>query len=497
MRAAWIAVFACVAIGAVESTSSSAQGDATSCSVYNTGLKEMDDGNLNGAIESFKRVIAGCTQVETQAKAWLQVGRIGLKQWPVDLSSAKGAADRLTTSPYLNTPSAADGFILRGIIELTDGRNFANALTEFKRVDKNVTRSIPAIAEAQYRIGETQRLNHQTEAALRTFQDIPQMYPRTEWAARALIAAAACQTRLGDFRGAMESLQRVRRDSPGSPEAELALQRNTILYRLYLKGKSQELVPVMTSKKKYREGVALGIDRQGRILLGHRDGLVRLNGDSGDEVSAEPLTANTSFAVTAVGMWGSVTAVARDRLIVFDGTKAPFRPVTPKPDGTVDDVEVAAFVANWRGEWLIADSKSGSLRKFLPDGKPNGVLPARIKAERMAQNDLDNVAVLDGNEKSVLVLNRDGTVSGQIARRDKERQYEFDSPVDVAFDILGNVYVLDEGRNSILVFDPSLQFRTSLTFPLKTIRKAVGLAIDERGRIYVLDRDGQQILGYQ
>ena len=497
MRPAWIAVFACATISAVEATSSSAQGDATSCSVYNTGVKEMDDGNLTGATESFRRVIAGCTLPETQAKAWLQVGRIGLRQWPVDLASAKVAADRLTTSPYINTPSAADGFILKGIIELADARNFGNALTEFKRVDRNVTRSTTAIAEAQYRIGETQRLNHQTETALRTFQDIPLMYPRTEWAAKALVAAAACQNRLGEFRGAMESLQRVRRDFAGSPEAELALQRNTILHRLYLKGRSQELVPVMTSKKKYREGVALGIDRQGRILLAHRDGLARLNADSGDEMAAESLAANASFAVTAVGMWGNVTALARDRLIVFDGPKAPFRPVTPKADGTADEVEVAAFVTNWRGEWLIADNKTGSLRKYHSDGKPAGVLPGRIKAERMVQSDIDDVAVLDGDQKTVWMLNRDGTVADQIARRDKERQYEFDSPVDVAFDILGNVYVLDGGRNNIVVFDPRLQFQTALNLPLKTIRKAVGLAVDERGRIYVLDRDGQQIFGYQ
>ena len=67
----------------------------------------------------------------------------------------------------------------------------------------------------------------------------------------------------------------------------------------------------------------------------------------------------------------------------------------------------------------------------------------------------------------------------------------------MAFDVLGNVYVLDGGRNNIVVFDPRLQFRTILSFPLKTVKKPVAITIDPRGRIYVFDRDLQQLFGYQ
>jgi outer membrane protein assembly factor BamD (BamD/ComL family) len=493
-----IAVLAFVTIGAMASASAVRQHDSTSCNLYNTGTNEMRQGNSAAAIQTFNRVIDGCQQVDVQATAWLQIGRIRLSQWPVDLAGARTAADRLTGSPYLNTPSAADGFILKGLVELADGRNFADAITEFKRVDRNVTRLTTAIAEAQYRIGEAQRLNHQTEAALRTFQDVTLAYPRTEWAARALVSAAACQTRLGDFRSAMESLQRVRRDFQASPERDLALQRNTILYRLYLKGKSQDLVPVMASRKRYRDGVALAIDRQGRILLGHRDGLAILHGESGDEVEAAALTATTAFGVTDVGTWGDVAALTRERLIVRHmANLPPMRPVSPKPDGVADEVEVLSFTVNWRGEWLIGDGKTNTLRKYTSNGTPAGVLPGRMKAERMAQNDIDDVAVLDGDRKVVWILGRDGAVADQIAKRGRDKEYDFGSPVDVDFDILGNVYVLDGDKNGIFVFDPRLRFRTLLNLPPQVIRKPVALAVDARGYIYVFDRDAQQVFGYQ
>ena len=493
-----IAVLAFAMLGLTASPSAIRQNDSTSCNLYNTGTNEMRQGNSAAAIQTFGRVIEGCLQVDVQATAWLQIGRIRLSQWPVDLAGARTAAERLTGSPYLNTPSAADGFILKGLVELADGRNFANAITEFKRVDRNVTRLTTAMAEAQYRIGEAQRLNHQTEAALRTFQDVTLAYPRTAWAAQALLSAAACQTRLGDFREAMESLQRVRRDFPGAPETDAALQRNTILYRLYLKGTSQDLVPVMASRKKYQNGLALAMDRQGRILLGHRDGLAVLHEESGDEVDAAALTGNTAFGVTDVGTWGNIAALAREHLIVRHmANLPPMRPVSPKADGVADEVEVLSFTVNWRGEWLIGDGKTNTLRKYTSDGTPAGVLPGRMKAERMARNDIDDVAVLDGDRKVVWILGRDGAVAGQIAKRGAEKEYDFGSPVDVKFDVLGNVYVLDGDKNSIFVFDPRLRFRTLLNLPPKVIRKPVAFAVDARGHIYVFDRDAQQVFGYQ
>ena len=493
-----IAVLAFAMIGATALASAIRQNDSTSCNLYNTGTNELRQGNSAAAIQTFGRVIDGCQQVDVQATAWLQIGRIRLSQWPVDLAGARTAADRLTGSPYLNTPSAADGFILKGLVELADGRNFANAITEFNRVDRNITRLTTAMAEAQYRIGEAQRLNHQPEAALRTFQNVTLAYPRTEWAARALVAAAVCQAGLGDFRAAMESLQRVRRDFQGSPETDLALQRNTILYRLHLKGKSQDLAQVMGSRKKYRDGIALAMDRQGRILLGHRDGLAVLHADSGDEIDAVVLAANSAFGVTDVGTWGDVAALARERLIVRHMTNLPpIQPAWPKADGSVDDVEVLSFTVNWRGEWLIGDGKTNSLRRYAPNGTPAGLLPGRVKAQRMAQNDIDDVAVLDGDQKVIWLLGRDGAISNQIAKRGREKEYDFGTPADVAFDILGNVYVLDGERNSIFVFDPRLQFRTLLNLPPKVIRKPVALAVDTRGYIYVFDRDAQQVFGFQ
>ena len=502
MKRAWTAALICAAAGTLTAATLPYQSDSASCAQYETAEREVREGEFDAALQSLQRVIKGCQQRDRQAMGWVLAGRIGLMKWPMDLAGAREAAERLTGSgsPYLETPSAADGFILKGTIEILEGRNFAKALTEFKRVDDKLTKSTTAlaIAEATYRIGEAERLNHQPEAALVTFMNAAMRYPRSEWAARALLSAAYCQTQLGQFQPAMELLQRVRRDAANLPEAELALQRNSILYRLDLKGSPQELVPVMTAKKRYRDGVALGTDKQGRLLLAHRAGFTTLNPDSGDELPADSLPANDSFGVSGIGMWGNVVAISGERQIVRNSqTLAPIRPTVAKPDGTEEDVELSAFVTTWRGDWLIADRKSGAIRRYLPDGKAAGLFVQRMKAERMVQNDIDDVAVLDADQKGVVIYGRDGSSTGQILRRSPDRHYDFGDPVDVAFDVLGNVYVLDGGRNNIVVFDPRLQFRTILSFPLKTVKKPVAITIDPRGRIYVFDRDLQQLFGYQ
>jgi TolA-binding protein len=484
-------------------TSAQADGQAF-CSVYKTGRAFVEAGNFGAALKDFQTVVERCPQNDIKAQALLERGLIFLRQWPRQIGEARKVAEVLT-SQYLNTPTAPDGYVLAGLIELEDNRNFQAALEQFTRVNENITSSSQAFAKASFHTAETYRLAHQPEAALVRFRDTTLKYPTTEFAAKALLGLATGYVRQGQFIQAMETLQRVRREFAGSPEATLALQRNTILHRLHMRGKLQTANVVMPGKAKLRDGVALSADRSGRILVAHRDGMTMLRADTGDPVRQEPMPSTPQYEVTGVGVTGGNAVLVRRHVFVFDDPKiSPFLPGIPQQDSRSEHLEIMAFLANWRGEWLVADGRTDTIRRYAADGNHIGVFgpSGRRKVVRMAQNDIDDVAVLDDGTKNIHVFDRAGAAIGEIPRRPAAmpREYELDSPVDLAFDVLGNLYVLDAAKSAIVVFDPRLRYATTIQLPVKDaagIRRGVALTVDETGRIFVLDRDGQQVVGYR
>ncbi|MEQ1728005.1 MAG: hypothetical protein ABL982_06450, partial [Vicinamibacterales bacterium] len=77
---------------------------------------------------------------------------------------------------------------------------------------------------------------------------------------------------------------------------------------------------------------------------------------------------------------------------------------------------------------------------------------------------------------------------------------ELDDPVDVAFDQLGHLYVLDKGRASILVFGPKSKLVSTITIPNNSpgaLNRAASLGIDAAGRLYVFDDRSRRIQVYQ
>jgi streptogramin lyase len=82
----------------------------------------------------------------------------------------------------------------------------------------------------------------------------------------------------------------------------------------------------------------------------------------------------------------------------------------------------------------------------------------------------------------------------------KGANYQFDEPVDLAFDQLGHLYVLDRGKGSVYVFGPKYRLITSFSLPEKSpgaFTRARSFALDATGRMYIFDERAKRIQVYQ
>ena len=91
---------------------------------------------------------------------------------------------------------------------------------------------------------------------------------------------------------------------------------------------------------------------------------------------------------------------------------------------------------------------------------------------------------------------RDGKPLSRSCRR--APNYQFDEPVDLAFDQLGHLYVLDRGKASVYVFGPKNRLITTFTLAEKSpgaFTRARSFGLDAAGRMYIFDERAKAYSG--
>jgi transcription elongation factor len=116
----------------------------------------------------------------------------------------------------------------------------------------------------------------------------------------------------------------------------------------------------------------------------------------------------------------------------------------------------------------------------------------------MAVNRLDDVALIDKDSKAVTIVDRDAKPLVKIQA--KGSNYQLDEPVDLTFDQLGHVYLLDRGKASVLVFTAKGRLITTFTIAEKApgaFTRARALGLDAAGRMFIFDERAKRIQVYQ
>jgi hypothetical protein len=363
-----------------------------------------------------------------------------------------------------------------------------------------VTRLFPgnqAVAAAGFQAGEIFRLTRRLPEALERYRRARTEFPRSIWAGRAALGAAYCFVQMDNARRALQDTQWVRQQFPGTPVAEEALALNTIIYRLYVRAPAQPPFAfsgrfVGAERADYREVVGLRVEPDGRLLLAHKAGVTVFDA-KGAITRSVPANEPSTFFVDDKGR----VVVVKGNVMVVERLETQTLSVTER-DGRIRPVEeIPAVLPVANGERLVADAKEHAVLRVATDGKVLGTF-AQVDALRLRRNSLGDVAILDRSSKSIHVVDQSGKALGRILQ--KGTGYEIAEPVDIAYDALDHLYVLDRARGAVLVFGPKNRFVASTAIPEKnagSFSRGSALALDAVGRMFIFDDRAKRVQVYQ
>lgn len=464
---------------------------------YDSGMSFLQTQRYAEALKDLQAVVDSFATTSVADNALVQIAQYQLEV-ARDLDAAQAAVDKLLKD-YPDTDSAPMAHVVSGRIAFTKGRAAADidaALASFERVPRLFPGN-EAVAAAGFFAGETLRSVRRDADALDRYRRVTMAYPRSIWAARASLSAGYCLVQQDKPAQALQEFQRARQLFPGTAAATEGLNLNTITYRLYVRGQGGQSYSfsgkaIGPEKSELRDATGIAFDAAGQLMLGHKGGVTIFKADGSVAQSFTAVETTAFFldeqARIVIARDGSLIT-ARADAITFSG---------PGGDGQLRPVdEIPAAFANDRGERIIANPKGRNVIRSLPNGRFVSIFSTG-QVTRMARNWLGDVALLDTSSKSVAIVDRDGKAVSKLAA--KGTGYELDDPVDVAFDQLGHLYILDKGRASILVFGPKNKLVSTIAIPNNSpgaLNRAAALGIDAAGRLYVFDDRSRRIQVYQ
>jgi hypothetical protein len=160
--------------------------------------------------------------------------------------------------------------------------------------------------------------------------------------------------------------------------------------------------------------------------------------------------------------------------------------------------EIPAVIVLSNGDRLVADKNQKTVIRLSPLGKYISNF-LTINTERMARREMDDVAIVDRDSKTIVTVDRDGKPHAKIPP--KGAGYAIADPVDLAFDTLGHLYVLDGGgKPAVYIFGPKNRLVATVTSAGREaggLQRPKALAVDPAGRLLIFDEASRRIQVYQ
>lgn len=479
-----------------------------------SGRSFARQGNYTEALKDFRAVADTHGSTSVADNALLEIARYYFSV-AGDFKEAAGAVDAILKK-YPTSDSAPDAYLMAGRLALARSRQSADlkeALANFDRVYRLFPAS-DAVPASLYYSADSHYHAREFSEAIGHLGRVTAEYPSSPAAADAYVAMGRVLLALGEPILAMEELQQARNRWPNTPAAAHALARNTLLHRLYVRGRGGQpfaLSSETAGPAKLQNVVALATTGRGAVYWASESGVG----------AAAPATADRP--PTAARPRGLVIDTTGN-LLVIDG--AALRPVSgtaisialPQPNGVpkpLDRIDAAVQLSN--GDWLVMDGGERTIHRFGRAGGLAGAF-APIRVTRLAVNVMDDVAGIDRDQKAIAIFDGAGKPIGRIPFRGAG--YELQNPEDLTFDTFGHLYVLDRG--AIAVFSPfpaapaasaatppaaaapaatgGYRLVTFFSVPEKDpsgFRRATSFALDSSGGVFLYDERAARILVYR
>jgi TolA-binding protein len=460
---------------------------------FESGLAFARGGNFTEALKDFQAVVELHPTSDVADDAWLQIGLYYLER-AGDLARAAAAAETILTK-YATRDGAAGAYVLSGRVSLAksqSGADLAAALADFDRVSR-LFPDAGAVAESLVYAGQALQRLGRTSDALTRYNRVWLDYSGDPWAPAAGVGMGMSIAASGNATGAIEAFQRVRNRWPDTRESVDALKRQTVLFRLAVRG---------ATEPPFRQSAELppppGKLQSVRALAAGRDDALYFAAESGVGVLAgprsEPPPQLTKVRGLALDARGRIVALGEGAMRPSGANLIPLLVPRPaKPPRPVEKIEAA--VALPTGQWLVADGDEGVVQRFSATGEY--VAPfATLEAVRLALSPQGDLAAIERASKSIIVFNLEGRSVGRIEARGA--RYTFRNPRDLAYDVFGHLYVLDE--TAVAIFNRRLELMLVFAPPERSpggFREATALTLDSFGRLYVADGDAKRVRVYQ
>jgi TolA-binding protein len=464
---------------------------------FDSGMSFLQNRRYAEALKDLQAVVDSFGSSSVAPTALLQIAQYQLEV-ARDVPATQTAIDRLLKD-YANSDSAPMAHVLSGRLAMMKGHAPADvdaALASFERVPR-LFPGTEGVAAAGYYAGEALRTVHRVDEALERYRRVRMEYPRSEWAARASLGEGYCLVQQDKATRALPEIQWVRQQFPTSPVAVNALAMNTIIYRLYVRPPAQPPYAfsgksIGNERSDYKDVMGIKWDRDGRLLLGHKNGVAIFD----DKGAVAGTVGGQDVSAFFVDEKNRVVIARNSQLVADKGETVNL--IVPTQAGMPRALEeVPSVIPTSKGDRLVSDPKGKTVLRLGGDGKYQAVFSSTY-FNRLFVTPIDEIAMLDKSGKSITITDRDGKVVSKLPA--KGQGYELDDPVDVAFDVLGHMYVLDRGRNSVVVFGAKNKFVVNVTMPEKSpgaFTRAAALAVDPSGRLYIFDERAKRIQVYQ
>ena len=380
--------------------------------------------------------------------------------------------------------------------------DLARAREQFLEVPRRFPRSEhPQLQPRSRALVEAAALGRRTGAQRQAAGELLRVLEReagSEWTPRAHFELGDLLLGQGDWRNASRHLRLAREGALGgngesADVAGDALERMTLIHRLILRPLAGQerwvdsggYLPAQAGIERPR-GVAAGAD--GRLVVTEANRAAILGAD-GAAASARDLRGVVRPSHAATGTPGLVTA---------DGVTGIDDPRTVS-FGRVGGGDLDRIVAAHRddfGAWTVLSRRSAEVLRFDPQGRPTETLraPTLTQPIDLAVGRDGAIHVLDAGARStppsVLRFAADG-------RFEESFRAEWERPVALDVDALGNRYVLDADTLQILVYDPAALPLAALGPVLpggQELRTPEDVAVDGEARIFVADGRLGQVL---